>query len=168
MSKCLLYKKCINFHERKYVIHFLLHYSLKIFRCGMKKSPKTTRDVPIYYYKRTDKIMSEDRIVLDEHSHIDLHAEIIYKNGLPISLSRIEYRIIEKLSVSPGSLISSEELLRYGWRELQPAKKESLYVIINRLRNKLEDDPFKPKYLISVRGAGYILNILENRPKLTN
>lgn len=31
--------------------------------------------------------MSEDRIVLDEHSHIDLHAEIIYKNGLPISLS---------------------------------------------------------------------------------
>lgn len=81
----------------------------------------------------------------------------VYKNGKPLDLSVREYDILVYLSGAPGRVVSREELMREVWGYGYISKDELrvVDVAIRRLREKVEDEPAHPKYIITKRGMGY-------------
>lgn len=81
----------------------------------------------------------------------------ITKDGKLLDLTNAEYHILAYLIKKAGFVISREELLS----NVDSIKYESTYksidVLIGRVRNKIEDNTRKPKFILSIRGVGYKL-----------
>lgn len=83
-------------------------------------------------------------------------AEVSYA-GKQVPLSSTEYRLLLEFARNPGKTLSSEVLLSNVWGEEYSGDKEILWVSISRLRQKLEEDPKKPKLILTRSGAGYMM-----------
>jgi len=83
--------------------------------------------------------------------------EIIFKEN-PLDLTPAEYEILKYFINNPNRVISREELIKKISLLSQTSSTKSIDVIIGRIRNKIEKDKKKPKYIISVRGIGYKFN----------
>ena len=84
---------------------------------------------------------------------IDLNKHLIIKNSKEYKINNTEKIILEEMINSPGKTFSRDEIGRI----LNLDKERSIDVIITRLRKKIELDPKNPKYLQTIRGAGYVL-----------
>jgi len=73
------------------------------------------------------------------------------------SLTAKEYIILKKLVENRGKIVSIDVLCETLWPDGSYGLESSLIVHIRHLREKIEDDPSKPKYIITVRGLGYRL-----------
>ena len=78
---------------------------------------------------------------------------IIFKNKKEFKINNTEKMILEKMINEPGKTFSRE----YIGKLINIDKERSVDVIITRLRKKIEMDQKKPKYLQTLRGAGYVL-----------
>ena len=67
----------------------------------------------------------------------------------------IEFQILQYLFVRPGRIISRQELLNQVWHEENNIDDKVVDVNIRRIRMKIEEDPSRPQYLVTVRGQGY-------------
>ncbi len=88
---------------------------------------------------------------------IDFIQRKVTTGGQEVSLSPTEYRLLKYLAVNAGRVIIQEELLRKVWGPGYGESYEGLRVYIRRLRQKIEDDPGNPTYVITKPGAGYML-----------
>lgn len=79
----------------------------------------------------------------------------VYKDGKPIDLSVREFDILSYLSAEPGRVVSREELMEKVWGFEYYGDLRAVDVAIRRLREKIEDEPAQPKYVITKRGLGY-------------
>ena len=80
----------------------------------------------------------------------------VYKNKLPIELTSIEYKLMLILIENRGNVLERNKLLEKLWDiDGNCVDGNSLNVYIKRLRQKIEDDVKKPKYVETVRGIGY-------------
>ena len=84
---------------------------------------------------------------------IDLNKHLIIKNSKEYKINNAEKIILEEMIHSSGKTFSRDEIGRI----LNLDKERSIDVIITRLRKKIESDPKNPKYLQTIRGAGYVL-----------
>jgi len=84
---------------------------------------------------------------------IDLNKHLIIKNSKEYKINNAEKIILEEMINSSGKTFSRDEIGRI----LNLDKERSIDVIITRLRKKIESDPKNPKYLQTIRGAGYVL-----------
>ena len=64
-----------------------------------------------------------------------------------------EKRVLEKMLESPGKVLSRDDMKKI----INISKERTIDVMITRLRQKIESDPKNPKYLQTIRGAGYVL-----------
>ena len=80
---------------------------------------------------------------------------MVYKNGHPLELSAREFDILCFLSSAPGRVFSREELLEQVWGYEYYGDLRAVDVAIRRLREKVEDEPASPRYIITKRGMGY-------------
>ena len=94
-------------------------------------------------------------IVEFENIKIDLSKQLILKNNLEFKINNTEKIILEKMINNPGKTFSRENIGQL----INLDKERSIDVIITRLRRKIEIDPKNPKFLQTVRGAGYVLRI---------
>jgi DNA-binding response OmpR family regulator len=78
--------------------------------------------------------------------------------GEPIKLTFSEFELLDALMADPGRLLNRQELLRAIWGDSAYRDPRAIDVHIRHLREKLEDEPDKPKYILTVRGAGYRLS----------
>lgn len=78
------------------------------------------------------------------------------KNG-EITLTAKEYAILQKLAQERGRIVTIDALCDAVWQEENYGYENTLVVHIRRLREKIEEDPSHPKYLLTVRGLGYRL-----------
>ena len=78
-----------------------------------------------------------------------------YKNGRALELSAREFDILCFLSASPGRVFSREELMEQVWGYEYYGDLRAVDVAIRRLREKVEDQPASPRYIITKRGMGY-------------
>ena len=78
----------------------------------------------------------------------------VYKNGRPLDLSVREYDILSFLSSTPGRVVTREELMEKVWGYEYYGDLRAVDVAIRRLREKVEDEPAQPKYIITKRGMG--------------
>jgi len=93
------------------------------------------------------------RIIDFDNIKIDLNKLLIIKNNKEFKINNTEKIILEKMINSPGKTFSRESIGQI----INLDKERSVDVIITRLRKKIEIDPKNPKYLQTIRGAGYVL-----------
>lgn len=87
---------------------------------------------------------------------VDTDRGIVKKNGEPIELSALEYRILVVFVNNRGLLLSRNKLLEAIWDIAGDfVNDNTLTVYIKRLREKIEDDPQNPVLIKTVRGIGY-------------
>lgn len=87
-----------------------------------------------------------------------------FKNNSAIDLSKTEQKLLKVLVDNRGTIISRAELMEKAWTDGEESIDENtLYVTIKRLRDKLEEQPSKPKFIKSVYGMGYIWATDSNR-----
>ena len=80
----------------------------------------------------------------------------VYKNGEPLPLTALEYRLLVRFIGNPQKVFSRAALLSAVWdADGNFADDNTLSVYIRRLREKIEDDPQNPQYIETVRGMGY-------------
>ncbi len=93
------------------------------------------------------------RIIKFENVKIDLNKQIIFHDRSEFKINNTEKIILEKMINNPGKIFAREEIGRL----IDLDKERSIDVIITRLRKKIEIDPKNPKFLQTIRGAGYVL-----------
>lgn len=79
----------------------------------------------------------------------------VTKNGEPMELTQKEFDLLRFLMQSPGTVYSREELMEKVWNYDYFGDMRTVDVTIRRLREKIEDDPGKPQYIMTRRGVGY-------------
>ena len=99
-------------------------------------------------------IKTEQKRILEfENLKIDLNKLLIIKNDKEFKINNTEKIILEKMINSPGKTFTREDIGRL----IDLDKERSIDVIITRLRKKIEINPKNPKFLQTIRGAGYVL-----------
>ncbi|MFM1536148.1 response regulator transcription factor [Helcococcus ovis] len=91
---------------------------------------------------------------------IDVPSLKVYKNDKMIDLTHSEYRLLNYFMDNYNLALSRENILEFLWdsdAEFQAYSTISVYV--NRIREKIEDNPSEPKYLKTKRGIGYIWSV---------
>ena len=78
-------------------------------------------------------------------------------DGKPVLLTRSEFRLIALLASEPGAPFTREQLIRHLWESDFVGDRRAIDVHVSNLRRKIEQDPRKPKRLVTVRGVGYKL-----------
>lgn len=89
--------------------------------------------------------------------HINLDSHKVFLNEKPIDLTPMEYDILLYLSKNRGKVISSEELFVNVWGDKYINNNNTIMAHIARLREKMNEDARKPKYIKTVWGVGYII-----------
>jgi DNA-binding response OmpR family regulator len=75
--------------------------------------------------------------------------------GRPVELTYVEFEILSALARAPGRVFSRDSLLERVWGDSSYRDPRTIDVHIRHLREKIEEDPKDPQYLITVRGVGY-------------
>ena len=99
------------------------------------------------------KSKNQKRIIEFDNIKIDLNKLSIIKDEKEFKINNTEKKILEKMINAPGQTFSREDIGKL----IDLNKERSIDVIITRLRKKIEIDPKSPKYLQTIRGAGYVL-----------
>jgi two-component system KDP operon response regulator KdpE len=89
------------------------------------------------------------------HIYVDFTSRIVNRNGLPVKLTPTEYNLLTYLMMNEGAVLTHRALLEKVWGEQYTDATEYLKVYVQRLRNKLENDPATPVMLLTERGIGY-------------
>ncbi|MDO7253796.1 response regulator transcription factor [Helicobacter cappadocius] len=99
----------------------------------------------------------DDQKNKDSTFRIDKDSREVYFKEKKLELTRAEYEILTLLISKKGHVFSREAIAIESESINPESSNKSIDVIIGRLRAKIEEDPKKPKYIISVRGVGYKL-----------
>ena len=102
-----------------------------------------------------DKTIKTEQVRIIEFANIkiDLNKLLIINNNNEFKINNTEKTILEKMINNPGKTFSREDIGQL----IELDKERSIDVIITRLRKKIEIDPKNPKFLQTIRGAGYVL-----------
>ena len=76
-----------------------------------------------------------------------------YKDNTPLDLTQREYELLKFLASNPGKVFSREALMENVWNY-----EGYVDVAVRRLREKVEDDPASPQFVVTRRGLGYLFN----------
>ena len=86
---------------------------------------------------------------------VDLSRRVVTRNGDPLHLTPIEYRLLCVLIANTGKVITQRHLLREVWGPSSIESNHYLRIYVGHLRQKLEVDPTQPKYFLTETGVGY-------------
>lgn len=90
---------------------------------------------------------------------IDTEFLMAYKDGAPLDLTQREYELLKFLGCNPGKVYSREALMENVWNyEGYVGDVRAVDVAVRRLREKVEDDPANPQFVMTRRGLGYLFN----------
>ena len=87
--------------------------------------------------------------------YLNLRTRSMEKDGIRIKLTQVEFSIMKLMMSNPGRAMSREDILAEVWGRDYDGDVKVVDVNIRRLRMKIEDDPGKPQYLMTVWGFGY-------------
>lgn len=87
---------------------------------------------------------------------IQLGEKMVYKNGKPLEMTALEYKILVLFFENRGRILTRNQILSHIWDESGNfVNDNTLTVYIKRLREKVEDNPNEPNIIKTVRGMGY-------------
>ena len=108
--------------------------------------------------REMDAASGSSPVAMDEGNLVvDAAARQAIVKGRAIDLSPREFDLLHRLAQSPGRVVSHEELLRHVWGTTSPDHLAHLRSYIKLLRQKIEPDPHRPRYIRSRARMGYVL-----------
>ncbi len=97
-----------------------------------------------------------DSIITIRDVKIDMKQAKVFKNGVDVMLTALEYKILLILALNPNVVFSREKILADIWDVNEAyVNDNTLTVYVKRIREKIEDNPNEPKIIETVRGVGY-------------
>ncbi|NEX64153.1 two-component system response regulator KdpE [Noviherbaspirillum galbum] len=90
---------------------------------------------------------------------IDPQARLVTKAGQALHLTPTEYRLLGALIAHAGKVITTQQLLKTVWGPTHADSTHYVRIYMGHLRQKLEDDPTQPRYLLTETGIGYRLQL---------
>ncbi|GAA0178363.1 response regulator transcription factor [Clostridium sediminicola] len=105
--------------------------------------------------RRSYELNIETEKLVDGALTIDTIARKAYINDKPLSLALKEFELLKILVQNKGRAMSKEKLFNMVWGEESFSEFSTLTVHINKLREKIEKNPKKPKSIVTVWGVGY-------------
>lgn len=104
-----------------------------------------------------DSIPTEDTLIYDG-LEIDPKYRIVRANGIEIELTNYEFGILYLLARNPGQVFSREQIYTHVWSSPYYGAEDNVMSLIRRIRKKIEPDPARPTYILTVWGVGYKFN----------
>jgi DNA-binding response OmpR family regulator len=101
---------------------------------------------------------AEDTLIAVGRLEIDPAGFTVRRDGIEVSLTATEFRLLVELARRPGQVFTRELLLQRVWDYEYLGESHLVDVAIQRLRAKVEDDPSHPALIKTVRGVGYRLD----------
>jgi DNA-binding response OmpR family regulator len=98
---------------------------------------------------------ASSEIVVDENLRIDFDRHEVFVRGEPVQLRPTEFRLLYHLATNPGRVLTHEVLLSRVWGPEYRDASHYVRLYVNYLRQKIEDDPANPRYILTERGVGY-------------
>lgn len=95
------------------------------------------------------------RIQIDERLVVDFDRREVLVNDEPVKLRPTEYRLLHYFVQNPGRVLTHEQLLSKVWGPEYVDDNQLLRLYVTYLRQKIELDPSKPRYIFNERGVGY-------------
>ncbi|MCK6435479.1 two-component system response regulator KdpE [Rivihabitans pingtungensis] len=94
---------------------------------------------------------------LGEAVRVDLPARAVWRDGEPVHLTQLEYRLLATLIAERGKVLTHRQLLKAVWGPTAVEHSHYLRIYMAHLRQKLEADPARPRFLLTATGVGYRL-----------
>jgi DNA-binding response OmpR family regulator len=89
---------------------------------------------------------------------LDLESQIVRVDGNPgVRLTHLEFRLLQLLLSNAGRTMDAERLSAHVWGYRGRGDRQLLKQLVRRLRQKLEEDPSNPRFLLTAPGIGYVL-----------
>ena len=108
------------------------------------------------FYKLNPSLSEKDSgILVCGNLKVDQNTLTCYKNDKELLVTPTELKILTLLMRNPGRVYTKVQIYEHLNGEFFISDENTLMVHMSNLRNKIEDDPKKPKYIITVRGLGY-------------
>jgi DNA-binding response OmpR family regulator len=95
------------------------------------------------------------RVLSFDGLRIDPNTREVLVRGEPVALTATEFDLLYRLASSPGRVYTRDQLMELVWGYTFSADTSTVTVHVRRLREKVEPDPARPRYLQTVWGVGY-------------
>ena len=105
--------------------------------------------------RRAAPDQAEASLLRFDDLEIDLSRQLVILNGEAIHLTPTEYRLLEAMATNPGKLMTHRLLLQKVWGPGYGTESNYLRLYVRQLRQKLTDDPARPKWITTEPGLGY-------------
>ncbi len=98
---------------------------------------------------------STDATLRFGHTTVDLARRVVERDGEPLHLTPIEYRLLTHLAAQPDRVVTHQQLLKAVWGPGHAQDTHYVRVHMANLRKKVEEDPARPRHLLTEAGIGY-------------
>ena len=79
----------------------------------------------------------------------------VFGKGKPVQLTTKEFEIVAFLATNPGKVFTRSQIQEYIWGDADAKDTNSITVFVRKIREKIEENPSEPKYLLTVQRVGY-------------
>lgn len=105
--------------------------------------------------RRTSSLEAESPLVQFGTVRMDLAKRMVERDGQPIHLTQVEFRLLQILVTNPGKVLTYRQLLREVWGPQHVDSSHYARIYMGHLRQKLEANPAQPRYFLTETGIGY-------------
>ncbi len=105
--------------------------------------------------RRTQAQEGGEEVYRFEGFTVDIPGQLLEVNGEPVEVSNREFRLLRYLIENRGRVLSRDQILNKVWGFDYEGTARTIDNFINKLRSKIEEDPTRPNWILTVRGVGY-------------
>jgi len=105
--------------------------------------------------RRTNQELPGERVLTFHRLQVDPGERRVWKDGVLIELTGIEFDLLYTLARRPEHVFTRDKLLELAWKDPSESIPKVIDVHVGHLRKKIEDDPSRPAFIVTVRGTGY-------------
>jgi len=105
--------------------------------------------------RRANRVGAESSTVAIGDLKVDLGARLVLRRDKEVHLTPLEYKLLVTMLRQAGKVLTHRFLLREVWGPQDSQENHYLRVFVASLRRKLEDDPARPRYILTEQGVGY-------------
>ena len=111
--------------------------------------------------RRASRVGAQDEssIFTSGDLKVDLAGHLVHLRGREVNLTPIEFRLLAAMIKQAGKVVTQRQLLKEVWGPHLTEESHYLRVFVHQLRRKLEDDPARPKFILTEAGVGYRLRV---------
>jgi two-component system KDP operon response regulator KdpE len=100
---------------------------------------------------------TQDPVLSVGKLRLDLEKQAVFRDGERLQLTPHEFRMLRLFMQNEGKLLTHRTILSQVWGPAYQTESHYLHVYVSQLRRKIEDEPARPRYLLTEPGAGYRL-----------